>query len=113
MNVLVALGVGSAFIYSTLVLLFPNLVPAKFNYVYYESAAMIVTFISFGKFLEEHSKFKANDYIKNLLNLTPKMALLIKKDGTTQEVLADDLKVGDKIETRFKDGSSESEITKL
>ncbi|NLK66304.1 MAG: heavy metal translocating P-type ATPase [Campylobacteraceae bacterium] len=95
MNVLVALGAGSAYLYSTLVFLFPSLVPPKFNYVYFESAAMIITFISFGKLLEEHSKFRANDYIKTLLNLTPKVALLLKKDGTTQEILASNLKVGD------------------
>lgn len=95
MNVLVALGAGSAFIYSVLVLVFPNLVPKSLNYVYFESTAMIITFVNLGRFLEEQSKFKANDYIKNLLNLTPKIALLLKKDGTIEEVLADDLNIGD------------------
>ncbi|CZE50029.1 heavy metal translocating P-type ATPase [Campylobacter geochelonis] len=95
MNVLVSLGTLTAFLYSSFIFFFPNLVDAKFAYVYFESAAMIVTFILFGKFLEENSKLKANDYIKSLLNLTPKMALLLKKDGTSEEILADKLQIGD------------------
>ncbi len=95
MNVLVSLGVFSAYFYSTFAFLFPSLIPSKLNYVYFESAAMIITFISLGKFLEENSKAKADDYIKSLLNLTPKMALLLKEDGTTDEVLATTLNIGD------------------
>lgn len=95
MNVLVSLGVFSAYFYSTFAFLFPSLIPSKLNYVYFESAAMIITFISLGKFLEENSKAKADDYIKSLLNLTPKMALLLKEDGITDEVLATTLNIGD------------------
>ncbi|MCR8684833.1 heavy metal translocating P-type ATPase [Campylobacter ureolyticus] len=95
MNVLVSLGVFSAYFYSTFAFLFPSLIPSKLNYVYFESAAMIITFISLGKFLEENSKAKADDYIKSLLNLTPKMAVLLKEDGTTDEVLATTLNIGD------------------
>ena len=95
MNVLVSLGVGAAYLYSTFSFLFPSLISDEFNYVYFDSAAMIITFISLGKFLEENSKVKANNHIKSLLNLTPKMALLLKKDGTTDEILATNLKIGD------------------
>ncbi|NLY03345.1 MAG: copper-translocating P-type ATPase [Campylobacter sp.] len=95
MNVLVALGSSVAFLYSAFIFLFPNLVDVKFANLYFESAAMIVTFILFGRFLEWNSKAKANDYIKTLLDLTPKMAFLVKADGTTDEILATDLKVGD------------------
>ncbi|PSM52633.1 copper-translocating P-type ATPase [Campylobacter blaseri] len=95
MNVLIALGVGSAYLYSSFVFLFPHLVDSKFNYVYFESAAMIVFFILLGKYLEENSKAKANDYIKSLLNLAPKTATLLNSDGTTKDILVENLNIGD------------------
>lgn len=95
MNVLVSLGTFWAFAYSIFMLFFSNLVPQKFHALYFESASMIVTFVLFGRYLEVSSKSKANDYIKKLLDLTPKTALLVKSDGTTQEVLAHTLKIGD------------------
>ncbi|MSN97046.1 cation-translocating P-type ATPase [Campylobacter sp. FMV-PI01] len=95
MNVLVSLGVFSSFTYSTFVLVFNKFIEQKFINFYFESACMIVTFILIGKFLEEKSKLKANDYIKTLLDLTPKIALLIKSDGTSEEILASNLKLDD------------------
>ncbi|QKF64813.1 heavy metal translocating P-type ATPase [Campylobacter corcagiensis] len=95
MNVLVSLGSFSAFAFSTFVFLFPNLVIDKFHTLYFESASMIISFILFGRFLENSSKAKANSHIKALLDLTPKTALLVKSDGTTEEILAKDLKIGD------------------
>lgn len=95
MNVLVSLGVGSAYLYSTFVFFFPKLIDSNFNYIYFESAAMIITFVLFGRYLEANSKAKANDYIKSLLNLMPKKALIMRKDGTTEEILASELNIGD------------------
>lgn len=95
MNVLVSLGSFSAFAFSAFVFLFPNLVAQNFHTLYFESASMIISFILFGRFLENSSKAKANSHIKTLLDLTPKTALLVKSDGTTEEVLAKELKIGD------------------
>ncbi|MCI6988063.1 MAG: heavy metal translocating P-type ATPase [Campylobacter sp.] len=95
MNVLVMLGTSCAFLYSSIVFLFGEFVSDEFSHVYFESAGMIISFVLFGKYLEERSKNRANDYIKTLLNLTPKTALLLKPDGTTEEISADSLKIGD------------------
>ncbi|MGG7048373.1 MULTISPECIES: heavy metal translocating P-type ATPase [unclassified Campylobacter] len=95
MNVLVALGTGSAFLYSLFVFLFPNALDSELNNMYVSSSAMIITFVLLGKFLEERSKAKAGDYIKNLLKFYPKTALVIKPDGQNVEVSVNELNVGD------------------
>ena len=98
MNVLVSLGSSVAYLYS--------LGSAVFVYfkggnewanLYFSSSAMIISFILLGKYLEERSKLKANDYIKKLIDLSPKKAVLIHSDGTTSEILANELKPGDKV----------------
>ena len=98
MNVLVSLGSSVAYLYS--------LGSAVFVYfkggnewanLYFSSSAMIIAFIMLGKYLEERSKLKANDYIKKLIDLSPKKAVLIHSDGTTSEILANELKPGDKV----------------
>lgn len=97
MNVLVSLGSGSAYLYSVVVLFFGAVFKSASIelHLYFESAAMIITFLLIGKYLEERSKLKADDYITSLLNLTPKKALLVCGDGTTKEILAKEIKVGD------------------
>lgn len=95
MNVLISLGSSSAFFYSCIVVFFPNLISLKFHNFYFGSACMIITFVLFGKILEERSKFRANEYIRNLVDFTPKMANIVCKNGTSKQILAKDLKVGD------------------
>jgi len=92
MNVLVMLGSGTSYLYSAFLF-----ITNSANHLYFSSAAMIVTFILIGKFLEENSKLKANSYIKSLLDLSPKMAILIGKNGENSEILASELKIGDEI----------------
>lgn len=103
MNVLVALGSGVAFLYSCFIFAFSKLDIIQISHhgqdglfhMYFEGASMIITFILLGKFLEERTKIKANDYIKSLLNLAPKKALLLKGNGVVEEILADEIKIGD------------------
>ncbi|MCD8212639.1 MAG: heavy metal translocating P-type ATPase [Campylobacter sp.] len=95
MNVLVALGTGSAFVYSLFVFLFPNAVPGDLRNMYVSSSAMIITFVLLGKYLEERSKAKAGDYLKTLLKISPKTAIVIKPDGQNAEVDIEELKLGD------------------
>ncbi|MFH0737178.1 MAG: heavy metal translocating P-type ATPase [Candidatus Micrarchaeota archaeon] len=73
MDTLVALGVGTAFIYSVLV---------GFGFiegsVYYETAALLLTFIVLGKYLEAVAKGKTSEAIKRLVGLQPRTALIIR-----------------------------------
>ncbi|MEG1427110.1 MAG: heavy metal translocating P-type ATPase, partial [Oscillospiraceae bacterium] len=62
--------------------------------LYFESAAMILTLITFGKFLETKSKGKTSEAITRLLDLSPKTAWILQGD-TEREVPAAELKVGD------------------
>jgi len=97
MNVLVALGTSVAFSYSLFVFCFEYAVPENLRHIYASSSAMIIAFVSLGKFLEENSKSRAGKHLKALMSLTPKTALLLKSDGTVSEVEAASLKVGDAV----------------
>ena len=95
MNVLVALGTASAFIYSLIVFLFQKFLPPELNNMYVSGSAMIIGFVLLGKYLEERSKARAGDYLKTLLKISPKTALLIKPDGQNEEVEVSKLNAGD------------------
>ncbi|MBQ9844393.1 MAG: cadmium-translocating P-type ATPase [Oscillospiraceae bacterium] len=62
--------------------------------LYFESAAMILTLITVGKFLETRAKGKTGDAVKALMDLSPKKAV-VRKDGTEYEVAIEDVQVGD------------------
>lgn len=96
MNVLVALGTSAAFFYSLFVIIAPNLFPENLRFVYFDGAAVIITFLLLGKYLEENSKQKASDYLKKLMDLAPLNANLMKNDGI-EKVLASTLQIGDKV----------------
>lgn len=95
MNVLISLGVLVAYLYSSAVVLFSDFVPQSLRYLYFSSSAMIITFVTFGKFLEEMSKLKAGDYIKKLMDLAPKTALKVSTGAQLEEVSVEDLKKDD------------------
>ncbi len=95
MNVLVALGTSAAYFYSAAVVLFPDMFPEHLRFMYFDGAAVIITFILLGRLLEERSKAKATDFLKSLMNLAPQNANLITKNGDIKVVLAKDLHVND------------------
>ncbi|WP_283240635.1 heavy metal translocating P-type ATPase [Campylobacter mucosalis] len=101
MNVLVSLGTASAFLYSLFIVICDifnlslKFLPDDFKNVYFSGSGMIITFVLFGKFLEERSKAKASDYLKTLMSLSPKTALLLCLDGQNKEVDVAEVKVGD------------------
>ena len=66
------------------------------NQLYYESAGMILTLISLGKFLEARSKAKTTDAISSLVKLTPQTAL-VRRNGVEQEIPTTSIQVGDTI----------------
>lgn len=95
MDSLVAIGTTAAFTYSiySTVLSFMGLNPHGDN-LYYESAAVIITLVQFGKYLEARSKGKTGEAIKKLMGLQPKTATIIK-DGEEKEIKISDVKVDD------------------
>ena len=97
MNVLVALGTSAAYFYSVFVVFFPSLFPEELRFLYFDGAAVIISFILLGRLLEERSKAKATDFLKKLMDLAPLNATLICEDGSFKTVLASELKIGDKV----------------
>ncbi len=78
MNSLIAIGTGSAYLFSMIVILFPELLPPHANkHVYFETAAVIISLILLGKVLEARAKEKTKDTIKKLVNLRPNISTLL------------------------------------
>lgn len=96
MNSLIAIGTGAAFVYSTFSSLFPELISSAgvTPHVYFETAAVIITLILFGRFLEARAKEKTKSAIKELLELKPKTVRVIE-NGEEKTIPIDELKIGD------------------
>ncbi|MBK2404623.1 cadmium-translocating P-type ATPase [Erysipelothrix rhusiopathiae] len=95
MDSLVAIGTGSAMLYSFYG--FFKILNGEAHFVhhlYFESAAVILALIRLGKTMESRSKAKTTSAIKALLNLKPETALLIREDGVV-EIDADEIRIGD------------------
>ena len=105
MDSLVALGTSAAFLYSLYGTVMVYLGETHFAmHLYYESAAVILTLITLGKYLESVSKGKTSEAIKKLLDLAPKTARILKNDSEievpVEQVVAGDIVIvrpGEKI----------------
>jgi len=91
MDVLIAMGSSAAFFYSL-----PITFGLLMGHVYYETAAVIITLIKLGKFLEARAKGRTSEAIKKLMGLRAKTARVIR-DAVEAEVSTDDVRVGDMI----------------
>ncbi|KTC89562.1 copper-translocating P-type ATPase [Fluoribacter dumoffii] len=105
MFTLIAMGVGVAWIYSTIALLFPGLFPIAFHHqglinVYFEAAAVITTLVLLGQVLELKAREQTGGAIRALLNLAPEHARRIDVHGNDEEVTLDQVRVGDKLRVR-------------
>ena len=94
MDVLIAMGSSVAYFYSIFVAL--NVIS---GHVYFETAAVIITLIRLGKFLEARAKGRTSEAIKKLMSLRAKTALIVR-DGAEMEVPVDDVRVGDLVLVR-------------
>lgn len=97
MNVLVALGTSAAYFYSTFVVFVPSLFPEHLRFAYFDGAAVIISFVLLGRYLEERSKQKASDFLKKLMTLAPEVANVLQKDGSVKTVDVKELNIGDKV----------------
>lgn len=85
MDSLVAIGTGSAFIYSLVMTMGIPADHMKAHQLYYESAAVVVTLVMLGKFMESRSKGKTSEAIRKLMELAPDTAILYE-NGVEREV---------------------------
>jgi copper ion binding protein len=99
MNSLVAVGTLAAFSYSLVATLAPQLLPAGTVNVYFEAAAVIVSLVLAGRYLEARAKGRTSDAIKRLVGLQPKTAR-IHRDGKTLELDASEIRLGDLVDVR-------------
>jgi Cu+-exporting ATPase len=91
MDTLIAVGTGAAYIYSALVTFFPQTFPGN---VYYDTSAVIITFILLGKYLEAVTKGKASEAIRKLMGLQAKTAIVIR-NGKEVDIPIEQLHIGD------------------
>jgi Cu+-exporting ATPase len=102
MNTLVAVGALSAYFYSFAVMVFPEFFASAgvVAHVYFDGAALIVTLILLGRFLESRAKGKTSAAIRRLMDLKPKTARIIADDGSESDIPIDLVGVGDVILVR-------------
>ncbi|MDM9646292.1 heavy metal translocating P-type ATPase [Rhizobium sp. S163] len=103
---LIGLGVGTAYIYSLAATLAPGIFPHTFRGhggavpVYFEAAAVIVALVFVGQVLELKARERTGSAIRALLDLAPKTARRIGRDGSEADVPVDDIVVGDRLRVR-------------
>ena len=78
MDTLIALGTGTAWCYSMVVVLFPHAVPSLARHAYFEAAVIIIALINFGSALEMRARGKTSEAIKRLIRLQPKTARVVR-----------------------------------
>ncbi len=102
---LISIGVGAAYLFSVLGLLFPGLFPSQFKddqgnvHVYFEAAAVILTLVLLGQVMELRAHSKTNSAIRGLLNLVPPVARRIR-NGQEEEVALEEVHAGDLLRVR-------------
>ncbi|HSW52533.1 MAG TPA: heavy metal translocating P-type ATPase [Sulfuricaulis sp.] len=99
MDTLIALGTGAAWLYSMLVVLFPDLVPSLARHAYFEAAAIIIALINLGQALEMRARGKTSEAIKRLIGLQPKTARVIR-DGKEMDIPISEVGLDETIRVR-------------
>ena len=106
MFTLIALGTGTAYVYSVIAVLFPRVFPDSFRLaggqvpVYFEAAAVITALVLLGQVLELRARSRTSAAIRALLKLSPKTARLVRADGTELDIPVEHIAVGDVLRVR-------------
>jgi len=106
MFTLISLGVGAAWIYSMVALLFPHIFPPRMQFegglvhVYFEAAAVIVALVLLGQVLELRARSQTNTAIRTLLGLAPNRARIVRDNGDEEDIGIDAVEVGDILRIR-------------
>jgi P-type Cu+ transporter len=106
MFTLIALGTGTAYLFSVVAALFPSVFPSSFRdhhgdvAIYFEPAAAIVTLVLLGQVLELRARRQTGSAIKALLGLAPKTARRLRADGHEEDIPVDQVVPGDRLRVR-------------
>ena len=96
MDVLIALGSSTAYVYSVAAL--AGLIAS--TGLYFDTAALILVFITLGNYLEARSKSQAGAAIQQLLEMEADTATVVREDGSEEEIPIDEVGVGDRLKVR-------------
>ncbi|MDN3382136.1 heavy metal translocating P-type ATPase [Pseudoalteromonas sp. APC 3358] len=99
MDTLIALGTGTAWLYSMFVVIAPNLLPEVARHVYFEASSMIIGLISLGLAFEVKARGRTSQAIKRLIGLQPKTARVIR-DGQEQDIDISDVVKNNEVRVR-------------
>jgi len=99
MDTLIALGTGTAWLYSMVVVFAPEAVPEMARHVYFEATAMIIGLINLGLALELRARGRTSEAIKRLIGLQPKTARIIR-DGIEVDIAIDQVLLNDIVRVR-------------
>jgi Cu+-exporting ATPase len=99
MDVLISMGVLTAYIFSVIVLFFPKALPVAEKDVYFEVSAVIIAFVLLGKFMEDYMRMSTSAAVQKLMDLRPSMAKVIR-DGEEVEIPAEMVMVGEVVIVR-------------
>jgi Cu+-exporting ATPase len=106
MFTLIAMGTGTAYLYSVLATFLPQLFPPSFRLpsgetpVYFEAAAAITTLVLLGQVLEIRARSRTSSALRALLDLSPKTARRLRADGGEEDIPLDQVMEGDRLRVR-------------
>ena len=106
MFTLIGLGTGAAYLYSVVATLTPGWFPDSFRghggelAVYFEPAVAIIALVLLGQVLELQARGRTSSALKSLLGLAPKTARIVRPDGHEEDILLDQIQVGDRLRVR-------------
>jgi Cu+-exporting ATPase len=106
MFTLIAIGTGTAHVYSVVAVLAPSIFPQSFRGpsgdvpIYFEASAVITTLVLLGQVLELRARAETSSAIRGLLGLAPKTARVVQEDGNEEDVPVDRLERGDRLRVR-------------
>ncbi|GAV20460.1 Cu+-exporting ATPase [Mariprofundus micogutta] len=99
MDSLIAMGTGSAWLYSMLISIWPDIVPVMGQHLYFEAALIILALINLGHALELRARGKTSEAIRRLMGLAAKTARIVR-DGDETDVPIEVVQIGDTIRVR-------------
>ena len=99
MDTLIALGTGSAWLYSMVVALFPESVPTLARHAYFEAAVVILALINLGGALELRARGRTSEAIRRLIGLQPKTARVLR-EGREQDIAIAELGLDETVRVR-------------
>ncbi|VAW67122.1 Lead, cadmium, zinc and mercury transporting ATPase; Copper-translocating P-type ATPase [hydrothermal vent metagenome] len=99
MDTLIALGTGTAWLFSMFVLLLTNWFPENSQHVYFEATAIIIALINLGSALESKAKGKTSEAIKRLIGLQPKTARVVR-DGKEIDIPIEEVGLDETLRVR-------------